>query len=154
MLRNHINEIRELINELRPLALDQLGLVEALRQYMERFSDESGIDASLNVSGSLNTNPLADVTVYRVVQESLTNVRKHAQATVVKVELRISGAGVEAEVADNGQGFDPLTAVPSTENGLGLTSMRERAELAGGSFSVQSNPGQGCRTFLSVPVRG
>ena len=154
LLRTHISEIRELINELRPLALDQLGLVEALEQYIERFRVESGIEASLHVSGSLNINPLVDVTIYRVVQESLTNVRKHSQASAVQVELRTSDGMVEAEVADDGQGFDPSTVVTSAEKGLGLTSMRERAELAGGTFTVQSNPGQGCRTFLSIPVRG
>lgn len=154
LLKNYIREIREMINELRPLALDQLGLVEALRQYIERFRDESGIEASLNASESLlHPDPLVDVTIYRVVQESLTNVRKHSQATTVLVELRISEAGIEAGVADDGQGFDPSRVVTSAENGLGLTSMRERAELAGGSFTVQSNPGQGCRTFLSIPAR-
>ena len=154
LLRSHINEIRELINELRPLALDQLGLVEALEQYIERFRIESGIEASLNVSGSLNINPLVDVTIYRVVQESLTNVRKHSQASAVQVELRTSDGMVEAEVVDDGQGFDPSSVVTSAEKGLGLTSMRERAELAGGSFTVQSNPGQGCRTLVSIPARG
>ena len=154
LLRNHISEIRELINELRPLALDQLGLVEALRQHIERYRDESGIEATLIVSGSLHTNPLTDVTIYRVVQESLTNVRKHSRASTVRVELRMSQAGVEVEVIDDGQGFDLSTAVTSTENGLGLTSMRERAELAGGNFTVQSKPSQGCRTLLEIPARG
>ena len=154
LLRNHIGEIRELINELRPLALDQLGLEEALRQYIERYRIESGIETSLTVSGTLPTNLLTDVTIYRVIQESLTNVRKHSQASTVRVELRGSDDGLEVEVADDGQGFDPSTTVTSVEKGLGLTSMRERAELAGGSFAVQSNPGQGCRTLLRVPARG
>lgn len=154
LLRTHIGETRELINELRPLALDQLGLEEALRQYIERYRIESGIQASLTVSGTLPTNPLTDITIYRVVQESLTNVRKHSKAAAVRVELRVSDDGIEVEVADDGQGFDPSTTVTSAEKGLGLTSMRERAELAGGSFAVQSDPGHGCRTVLSVPARG
>ena len=154
LLRTHIDQIRELINELRPWALDQLGLVEALRQYIERYRVESGIQASLTISGTLPTNPLTDVTIYRVIQESLTNVRKHSQAAIVRVELRVSDNELEVDVADDGQGFDPTSAVTSTKNGLGLTSMRGWAELAGGSFSVLSNPGQGCRTLLSVPARG
>lgn len=154
LLRTHMIEIRDLINELRPLALDQLGMVEALRQYIEHFRDESGAETALNVTGSMAADPLTDVTIYRVVQESLTNVRKHSQATTVHVDLRISDSGVAVEVADDGLGFDPSTAITSTESGLGITGMRERAELAGGSFTILSNPGQGCRTFLSIPARG
>ena len=107
LLRGYIDDIRELINELRPLALDQLGLVGALRQYIERFAEESGIDTSLTVSASLPTDPLTELTIYRVVQESLTNVRRRAQATAVKVALRGSDDDVEVRVSDDGQGFDP-----------------------------------------------
>lgn len=153
LLRPQISEIREMINQLRPLALDQLGLVAGLRQYVERFSDESGIDAPLTVSGSLPTDPLTEVTVYRVVQESLTNVRKHAQATTVQVTLSVSGENLEVTVADDGQGFDTEKAAHSTTGGIGLASMKERAELVGGSFTVESNPGKGCRTVLRIPVR-
>lgn len=152
LLRRQISEIRELINHLRPLALDQLGLVEALRQYVERFREESGISASLAVYGSIRTDPLTEVTIFRVVQESLTNVRKHAQATSVQVSLRETDGSMEVTVSDNGRGFD--TEAPQPEGrGLGLTSMRERTELVGGSFTVQSSPGQGCRTVLRIPVR-
>lgn len=153
LLRGHIEEIRELINQLRPLALDQLGLVEALRQYIARFGEESGIGASLAVSGSLPTDPLSEVTIYRVVQESLTNVRRHAQAAAVQVTLRGSDDSVEVTVSDDGQGFDPEKAVASTVKGIGLTSMQERAELVGGSFRVQSHPGQGYKTVLRIPAR-
>ena len=154
LLRGHIEEIRELINELRPSALDQLGLAEALSQYIQRYGEESGLQASLTVSGSLPSDPLTEVTIYRVVQESLTNVRRHAQATVVQVALRGSDNIVEVVVSDDGQGFDPAKAVTSEVKGVGLNSMRERAELAGGSFTVQSTPGQGCETVLRIPVRG
>lgn len=154
LLRGHIEEIRELINQLRPLALDQLGLVEALRQYVERFGEESGIRASLTVFGSLPTDPLTEVTIYRVVQESLTNVRKHAQATAVKVMVNRSDGHVEVTVSDDGRGFDPEKAATPAGLGIGLTSMRERAELVGGSFTVQSSPGQGCQTVLRIPARG
>ena len=154
LLRGHIEGIRELINQLRPLALDQLGLVGALRQYVERYGEESLIYASLTVSGSLPRDPLTEVTIYRVVQESLTNVRRHAQATAVKVALRGSEDNVEVTVSDNGQGFDPEKAATSSVKGVGLTNMRERAELVGGSFKVQSNPGQGCQTVLRIPARG
>lgn len=153
-LRGHIKEIRELINDLRPLALDQLGLAEAVRQYVERFGEESGIKVSLAISGSLPVDPLTEVTIYRVVQESLTNVRRHSQATAVEVALRGSTEDVAVTVSDNGQGFAPEKAITALDQGIGLTSMRERAELVGGSFTVHSLPGQGCRTFLHIPARG
>ena len=152
-LRGYIEEIRELINELRPLALDQLGLAAALRQYIQRYGEESGLQATLTVSGSLPSDPLTEVTIYRVVQESLNNVRRHAQATAVQVDLLGSDNIVEVVVSDDGQGFHPAKAVTSTVKGIGLESMRERAELAGGSFTVQSTPGQGCETLLRIPVR-
>ena len=153
-MREHIEQIRDLINELRPLALDQLGLVGALRQYIERFGEESGIDASLTVSGPFPTDPLTEVTIYRVVQESLTNVRRHSQATTVQVDLLGSDGNSEVRVSDDGQGFSPEKEVTSTVKGIGLTSMRERAELVGGTFTVQSNPGKGCQTVLRIPAKG
>ena len=153
LLRGYIEKIRELINELRPLALDQLGLAGALRQYIEHFGEESGIEATLTVSGSPRTDPLTEVTVYRVVQESLNNVRRHAQATAVQVALRGSDDNVEVTVSDDGRGFDPAKVAPPGVKGIGLTSMRERAELVDGSFTVESNPGQGCQTILRVPAR-
>ncbi len=154
LLREHIEQIRDLINELRPLALDQLGLVGALGQYIDRFGEESGIDASLTVSGPFPADPLTEVTIYRVVQESLTNVRRHAQATSVQVALLGSEGNSEVRVSDDGRGFSPEKEVTSTSTGLGLTSMQERAELIGGSFSVQSSPGQGCQTILVIPAKG
>ena len=153
LLRGHIKEIRELINDLRPLAVDQLGLVEAVRQYVERFGEESGIKASLTVDGSLSADPLIEVTIYRVVQESLTNVRRHAQATEVEVSLRRSEDDLEATVSDNGRGVASAKGTTSAVKGVGLTSMRERSELVGGSFTVHSGPGQGCQTILRIPVR-
>jgi signal transduction histidine kinase len=154
LLRGYIKEIRELINELRPLALDQLGLAGALQQYLERFRDESGIQASMTVEGSLTADPLTEVTIYRVVQESLTNVRKHSGATSVQVAMRRLDGSIEIAVSDDGRGFDSEATASRTDRGLGLTSMRERAELVGGTFTVTSRPGGGCRTVLRIPARG
>ena len=152
-LRGHVGEIRELINELRPLTLDQLGLVEALRQHVERFGQETGIDASFSVSGAPPTDPLSELTVYRVVQESLTNVRKHARASAVQVSLRNSSDGVEVVVADDGNGFDAELVGAQATNGMGLTSMRERAELMRGTLTVQTSDGGGCQVALRMPAR-
>ena len=153
-VKSHVQEIRELIYDMRPLALDQLGLVGAIRQYVERFSQDTGIQSSFNISGDIALDPLTDVTVFRVVQECLTNVQKHAEASQVEVILQVMDGGLEIMVRDNGRGFDPQNTTPGTvEGGVGLTSMRERAGLVGGSLSVQSSPHGGCKITLLVPPR-
>lgn len=152
-LKGHIQEIRTLIYDLRPLALDQLGFAGTLKQHVERFGQESGIETSLSVSGDMGLTPLAEVTVLRVIQECLSNVRQHAAASVVEIRLEGRERGVVATVADNGRGFDAGGAgVRAMDNGVGLISMRERADLLGGSLSVQSHPGAGCRVVLHIPA--
>ncbi|MDA1097305.1 MAG: histidine kinase, partial [Chloroflexi bacterium] len=132
-LRRHVQEIRELIYELRPVALDQLGLVGAVRQHAERFGEDTGIRVSFTSTGDISSNPLTEVTLLRVAQECLTNIHKHANATEVEVRLQATVAGLELSVMDDGQGFDP--AALSSGGGarrLGLVSMQERSDLIGG----------------------
>ena len=94
-LRGHIQEIRHLIYDLRPLALDQLGLKGAVRQQVERFGQETGIQASFTMSREVALDPLAEVTIFRVIQECLSNVQKHANASQVKVRLQSMDTGLE-----------------------------------------------------------
>ena len=153
-LKGHVREIRELIYELRPLALDQLGLVSAAKQQVERFGHESGVEASFGTSGDVALEPFAELTAFRVVQECLSNVHKHADAAQVEVKLQGTHAGMEVTVQDDGRGFDPNGVAPSSiVEGVGLHSMRERAELLGGSLLVESSPGSGCRVILRIPAR-
>ena len=152
-LTGHIQEIRDLIHELRPLTLDQLGLMGALTQHVERFQQETGISTSFSAAGDMVLNPLAEATVYRVVQECLVNVQKHAAANEVDVRLQATDSGLEVAVVDNGRGFDPGHVASDTmRQGMGLMSMRERAELLNGSLSVQSSPGAGCQVILRIPL--
>ncbi len=152
-LTGHIQEIRDLIHELRPLTLDQLGLIGALTQHVERFQQDTGISASFSAAGDIALNPLAEVTVYRVVQECLGNVQKHAAASGVDIRLQATDSGLEVTVKDDGRGFDPQAVASHTaKQGMGLMSMRERAELLGGSLSVQSSPGAGCQVVLQIPL--
>ena len=153
-LKGHVREIRELIYELRPLALDQLGLVSAAKQQVERFGHETGVEASFGTSGDVALEPFAELTAFRVVQECLSNVHKHADAAQVEVKLQGTHAGMEVTVQDDGRGFDPNGVAPSSiVEGVGLHSMRERAELLGGSLLVESSPGSGCRVILRIPAR-
>ena len=152
-VKGHIQDIRHLIHDLRPLALDQLGLRGALRRHVERFGQDSGIQVSLSASGETPITPIAELTVFRVAQECLTNVQDHAAAGRVDVELQITETSLELTVADDGRGFDPNgVSPPSTGKGLGLFSMRERAEALGGSFSLRSGSGKGCVAALRLPI--
>ena len=151
-LKGHIQDIRQLINGLRPLTLDQLGLVGATRQHVEQFAGETGIPVLSLLPLPLSLDPLAEATVFRILQECLSNVQRHARAQQVEVQLRDAKDGVELIVQDDGQGFDLLAIRSKTLNaGVGLSRMRERAELAGGRLQVRSSPGKGCRVTLFVP---
>ena len=152
-LKGHVQEVRELIHDLRPLALDQLGLAKAIEQHVAQFSQDAGIQASFSKSGDTALNPFAEVTVFRVVQECLTNVQKHANASRVEVSVCVVDGGLKTMVKDNGRGFDAHgVASSSMGKGMGLLSMRERAELLGGSLSVHSGPGAGCEIVLFIPL--
>lgn len=153
-LKGHIQDVRHLIYDLRPLAVDQLGLVGAVQQQLERFGEETGIQAFSSMSEDIALDPLAEVTVFRVIQECLSNVQRHANASQVEVMLQATKNGLEVSVQDNGQGFDPHKVVSgSNGEGVGLLSMRERAELVRGRLSVRSSPGNGCQVVLYVPSR-
>ena len=152
-MKGHVQEVRQLIHDLRPLALDQMGLAGAVEQHVARFSQEAGISASFGKSGDATLNPFAEVTVFRTVQECLTNVQKHANASQVEVRLQTLDSDLKATVKDNGRGFGPHGVSSGSGGiGMGLLSMRERAELLGGSLSVESVPGGGCEVVLFIPL--
>jgi two-component system nitrate/nitrite sensor histidine kinase NarX len=113
------------------------------------FSDRFALRAEVKNTGPVpELEPRAQAEVLRIVQEALTNVRKHADATVVRVDLE-SGADLKVTIADNGRGFRPDVAT----GGFGLESMRQRAELIGARLTVSSEPSDGTRVELVVPVR-
>ena len=152
-LRGHVQEVRELIHDLRPLALDQLGLARAVEQQVSQFDQDTGIKASFTVDGDVGLNSFAEVTVFRVVQECLTNVQKHAKANQVDVRFQVNNSGLQATVKDNGKGFNADgVASGAVGKSMGLLSMRERAELLGGSLSIQSSPNRGSEITLFIPT--
>lgn len=151
-LKGHIQDIRQLINGLRPLTVDQLGLVGATRQHVEQFATETGITV-LSLLSPVSLDSLAEVTLFRVLQECLSNVQRHAGAEQVEVRLRDSPEGVELIVRDNGRGFDQRVNGTGDETGVGLVGMRERAELVRGRLHIRSSPGNGCEIRLTVPHR-
>lgn len=153
-LKGNIQDIRHLIYDLRPQALDQLGLVGSVRQQVERLSEETGVRTFASISDDLSLDPLLEATIFRIVQECLSNVRQHSGATQVDVTLQRTDAGLELAVQDDGCGFDPDGARNGAAwEGVGLVSMRERADLVGGRLTVRSSPGEGCRVRLWVPAK-
>jgi signal transduction histidine kinase len=144
-----LQDVRRLAVELRPKALDDFGLVAALQRLAETFAEQTGI--RVHVEAALGDARLAGETetaVYRIVQEALTNVIKHAQAETVSVVLTRKGDRVVAVIEDDGLGFDPAD---TRDERLGLLGMRERIALVDGQLSVESRPGEGTTIAVEVP---
>ena len=149
-----IRNLQGLITELRPAALDELGLRPALEALLERTSATSGMvvesEIRLEENGAAaRLGPELESTVYRLVQETLTNTVKHANAERVELTLKASGGEVRLSVSDDGSGF--LLDRPA--EGFGLIGMRERVELVGGRLEVESSPGGGTVVRARLPVR-
>jgi signal transduction histidine kinase len=152
---NSIAQLRHLITELRPASLDELGTQPALEALVDRVKATTGLEVELQLDlayeagrAALRHAPALETTIYRVVQEALTNVIKHAQAEHVEIAVIELEDTVEIGVRDDGAGFDPTARA----DGFGMVGMRERVALAGGTLRIDSAPGKGTRVRASVPV--
>jgi two-component system, NarL family, sensor histidine kinase DevS len=145
-----LQDVRRLAVELRPKALDDFGLVAALERLVETFSTQTGIDVQLQSQlGEHRVNGEAETALYRLIQEALTNIVKHAQARTVSIVLVRRGEVVSALIEDDGRGFVPGSA---RAEGLGLVGMRERAALVGGRLAIESTEGHGTTIAVEVPA--
>ena len=151
LIRSAVSETRALVTSLRPAELDSQGLSPSLRQLAERTLAEHGI--AVDLLDSLGTSarlPAAlETAVYRIVQEALTNVVRHADAGSVSLVLGVTDGWLSVVVEDDGRGIDPAAGA---EHGLGIVGMRERAELVGGTVRVESSAGGGTIVRLRAPV--
>jgi two-component system sensor histidine kinase UhpB len=144
-------DLRHLSHELHPSALEHLGLLEALRERCEEFSEESGVCARLDVSEAWRDVPdVLGLCLYRVVQEALRNVATHARARNVTVALDQLDGHLTMQVTDDGCGFDPTGT--TRRSGLGLIGLSERVRTLGGELEVTSAPHAGTRLAVSLPV--
>jgi two-component system sensor histidine kinase UhpB len=165
-MRGQIDELRELTSatleavrklavELRPATLDDLGLVAALEGYTDTYGAHMPVRVAFSADGFDDRDgrlpPQVELVLYRVVQEALTNVAKHADAREVRVQLRRRPDEVIAAIADDGQGFNVEEMMRSRERGLGLFGMQERLALVGGQLVIDSAPGRGTRVHARVP---
>jgi len=152
MLDLVLKQVRRLSHNLRPGELDDLGLVPAVRTALREFQDRTGITVHFSALGfEQRFEATLESTIYRIIQEALTNIEKHSSATTVEVELIDSELGLILEIADNGIGIDPGQSQRVRE-GLGLVHMRERAGLVGGTFAIETQPGEGVRIRIHVPA--
>jgi signal transduction histidine kinase len=144
-LKQAISEIYKAIYDLWPASLDEMGLFPSLRSYMVQYEEDTGIGCRLRIQGNpIRFNPPARIALFRILQEALYNVRKHAQASTVEVIFTFQEGRVKVVVQDDGIGFDQEKALAEQQH-LGLISMRERAENIGGTFTIESWPGRGSR---------
>ena len=149
-VRDAVQRLRKMVFELRPPALDQEGVASALRLYLEEFSLDTGIEYELR--NNLEQEPMnpTRVVLFRIAQEALTNVRKHSSASRVIVTLGRRDDGVSMTLKDDGGGFD-VTSEHASPGHIGLAEMRERAEMGGGTFKIDSAPGHGTNVDVWVP---
>ena len=154
LVRMSLQDVRKVIFDLRPMALDDLGLAPALRSYLGDFKEKTKIETELTMLGrERRLTPAFEVALFRLVQEALNNVAKHARANEVKVTVEFAANLISLRVRDNGRGFDTEQVRQAGRGSrFGLISMRERAELLQGQFQVESAPGRGTTVSFSIPA--
>ncbi len=149
-------EVKTLAWELRPTVLDDLGLQTALSNYVEKWTERTRVSVDFHCAGLEDQRlpPEIETTLYRIIQEALTNVLKHAQATRVSLILELRSDHVFAIVEDDGSGFEAgdASSVNFTEFRFGLLGMRERVTLTGGTLEVESALGVGTTIFVRIPL--
>ncbi|MBI4305153.1 MAG: HAMP domain-containing protein [Chloroflexi bacterium] len=147
-----LRDLRRLTIALRPAALDDLGLVPAIRRYAELFLEPAGVEFEVQEEGATGRlDPSLETIVYRVVQEAINNIARHSGAAKAVIRLRSMPGVIAVTVRDNGRGFDPTLAIDSP--GVGIQGMQERASLAGGKLTVDSKPDYGTVVRLEIPLK-
>lgn len=159
LVKSSLQEIRRIIFDLRPMSLDDLGLVPTLQRYVSTFIEETGIDVALEVY-DLDENAVdkvVEVAVFRIVQEALNNIKKHSKASKAHIKMYVKDGFLIARIADNGIGFDKEKVEGQKradihEGGFGIYGMKQRAELLKGKLTVQSQEGEGTTVLLQIPI--
>ncbi len=158
VLQDAIGSVREIAYDLRPPSLDQLGLVKAVEQHCADFARMTGIPVDFSPVGmeNIQLDGNAEVNLFRIIQEALTNVGKHSGASGARVRLVASHPHILLRVEDDGLGFDPapVLAAAGDNRRMGLRSMTERARILGGDLRIVSSPGKGARLVVEVPYAG
>jgi two-component system sensor histidine kinase DegS len=145
-------KVRDFIFELRPMMLDDLGLAPTLNRYVDALKSQTNLDIRLNSSGmEERLESYIEVMIFRSVQELLSNVIRHSQATQVKIQIDAAGGEVKISVDDNGKGFNVEMLAETT--GMGLKVIKDRVDMIGGEMDIDSVPGQGTRVSFTMPAK-
>ena len=154
-VKKSLQDVRKIIFDLRPMSLDDLGLIPALKKYTEDFEEKTGLNIELKVlANKRELKSSFEVAIYRIIQEALNNAHQHSGTNTVDVKIEIRPKIVNVVVKDYGEGFDVEEALAESANqeSFGLFSMKERAELLGGKVNFVSQAGQGSKVMLEIPV--
>ncbi|MGP4078956.1 sensor histidine kinase [Pseudalkalibacillus sp. R45] len=150
MVKNALIEVRRIIYDLRPMALDDLGLIPTLEKYLRTVSESTGIQIDLKSLGNERRLPSKmEVATYRLIQESVQNACKHARAVEIKVKVEFQDELLSILVRDDGIGFDQTQ---KKDRSFGIIGMKERVDLLEGTIKIESNPGKGTMIFIQIPL--
>jgi len=154
LVEKSVHIVHQFARQLRPTVLDDLGLIPALQTFMKTFKEETGIHVSLSAFAAVEeVNGDKRTVLYRVTQEALNNVARHARASQVDVSVQKLDGGVCLKIRDNGKGFSAERALQARkQNRLGLLGMRERVEMVNGNFTIESTPGNGTTILAQIPL--
>ncbi len=153
VVRNSLAEVRKIIFDLRPMALDDLGLIPTLRKYLMQFEERNGIATDIKIMGKeekLDAGVI--IAAFRLIQECLNNVVKHSAAKMVSLKIEFRADKVVIVVSDNGRGFDVEKVLRSARDSFGIIGMKERVELLQGSITLESSIGKGTKVHLQIPL--
>lgn len=158
LVRDNLKDVRKIIYDLRPMSLDDLGLIPTVQRYASVFSDETSIETDIKVfNDSAEINSIVEIAAFRIVQEGLSNIRKHSNAKNVLIKIEGNGKKLYIVIHDDGSGFDAEQIYNSNDTlsgGFGLIGMKERAELLGGSLQITSVIGKGTKVIVNIPING
>lgn len=151
MARNSLSEVRKIIYDLRPMALDDLGLIPTLRKFVDAYQEQYSLSIDFKVMGTEERLPgTAEVAIFRLVQESLNNIVKHAEASRVSISMEFKPLDLTINIKDNGKGMSE--EIFHKEDSFGLVGMRERVKLLHGELKITSQPGKGTEIWVKVPL--
>ncbi len=158
IVRDNLKDVRKIIYDLRPMSLDDLGLIPTVQRYVSVFSEETGLSADVKIFSSVRKlNTIIEIAGFRIIQEALNNIRKHSRARNVKIKIEFKNNNLNIMISDDGVGFDTEQTLEdnnSFSGGFGFIGMKERAELLGGNLKVISSVGKGTKVILTIPING
>lgn len=155
ILRRSIKDIRGIIYNLRPMALDDIGFVPTIQRYTENFQNETQIEVDFIILSKIDIDDnIKNIALFRIVQEALNNIQKHSKATKVKIKVEMTRNNIFLLIEDNGVGFDMHSLKPDIgyDGGLGLMNMKERIEFMSGNFEIKSAKSVGTKLMINIPM--